>query len=116
MASRVKVAFRDQRRAVSYAELEARTRRIAGHLAQLRLQPGDRVAILLGNRVEMVESYLATTRASAVGQHGFRTPTVHPLDTHSPLLFLHFHLLPLCPAGGGWDSHPEGVLSDGRTA
>ncbi|MFE9614127.1 beta-ketoacyl synthase N-terminal-like domain-containing protein, partial [Streptomyces sp. NPDC006012] len=62
-----KVAFHDARRSVTYAELELRTRRIAGHLADLRLQPGDRAAILLGNRVETVESYLSVVRASAVG-------------------------------------------------
>ncbi|MGH3702250.1 MAG: beta-ketoacyl synthase N-terminal-like domain-containing protein, partial [Pseudonocardiaceae bacterium] len=62
-----KVAYQDGRRSVSYVELERCTRRLAGHLAQLRLQPGDRAAICLGNRVEMVESYLAITRASAIG-------------------------------------------------
>ncbi|WP_051966421.1 type I polyketide synthase [Kitasatospora mediocidica] len=62
-----KVAFRDARRSVGYAELELRTRRLAGNLAAMRLQPGDRAAILLGNQVEMVESYLAITRAAAVG-------------------------------------------------
>ncbi|QTD95928.1 type I polyketide synthase [Streptomyces cyanogenus] len=62
-----KVAFRDAERSVTYAELELRTRRLAGHLAGLRLQPGDRAAILLGNSVETVESYLAITRAGAVG-------------------------------------------------
>ncbi|MGY1581461.1 SDR family NAD(P)-dependent oxidoreductase [Streptomyces sp. MN13] len=62
-----KVAYRDARRSVSHAELEARTRRLAGHLAGLRLQPGDRAAILHGNSVEFVESYLAITRAAAVG-------------------------------------------------
>ncbi|MGV9944255.1 SDR family NAD(P)-dependent oxidoreductase [Streptomyces sp. NPDC003401] len=62
-----KVAYRDARRSVSYTDLEARTRRLAGHLAELRLQPGDRAAICLGNRVEIVESYYAVTRASAIG-------------------------------------------------
>ncbi|WP_173390841.1 type I polyketide synthase [Actinomadura litoris] len=62
-----KIAFRDARRAVAYAELETRTRRLAGHLAERRLQPGDRAALLLGNRVEMVEGYLALVRAGAVG-------------------------------------------------
>ncbi len=61
-----KTAFEDSRRAVSYIRLEARTRRLAGHLAAL-LEPGDRAAIFLGNRVETVESYLAIARASAVG-------------------------------------------------
>ncbi|MEV5960040.1 beta-ketoacyl synthase N-terminal-like domain-containing protein, partial [Streptomyces sp. NPDC051987] len=62
-----KVAYRDSGRSVTHAELETRTRRLAGHLAGLRLQPGDRAAILHGNSVEFVESYLAITRAAAVG-------------------------------------------------
>ncbi|MEU6595176.1 beta-ketoacyl synthase N-terminal-like domain-containing protein, partial [Streptomyces sp. NPDC046881] len=62
-----KVAYRDAGRSVTHAELEDRTRRLAGHLAGLRLQPGDRAAILHGNSVEFVESYLAVTRAAAVG-------------------------------------------------
>ncbi|RZS32161.1 acyl-CoA synthetase (AMP-forming)/AMP-acid ligase II, partial [Herbihabitans rhizosphaerae] len=62
-----KVAFRDERRSVTYTDLENRTRRLAGHLSDLRLQPGDRAAILLANSVEVIESYLAITRASAIG-------------------------------------------------
>ncbi|WP_211834581.1 type I polyketide synthase [Streptomyces asiaticus] len=62
-----KTAYADARRAISYAELEARTRRLAGHLAGLSLLPGDRVAMYLGNRVEMVESYFATVRAGGIG-------------------------------------------------
>nr|QEO74738.1 AMP-dependent synthetase and ligase [uncultured bacterium] len=61
-----KVAFADPWRCVTYAELELRTRRLAAHLAEL-VPRGGRVAILLGNRVEMIESCLAVTRASAVG-------------------------------------------------
>ncbi|MFD4694474.1 SDR family NAD(P)-dependent oxidoreductase, partial [Streptomyces sp. NPDC058463] len=62
-----KVAFRDSVRSVTYADLELRTRRLAGHLAGRRLHPGDRAAILLGNSVETVESYLALTRAGVIG-------------------------------------------------
>ncbi|MFD8159756.1 type I polyketide synthase [Streptomyces malaysiensis] len=62
-----KTAYSDARRAISYAELETRTRRLAGHLAGLSLLPGDRVAMFLGNRVEMVESYFAVVRASGIG-------------------------------------------------
>ncbi|SDH42033.1 type I polyketide synthase [Pseudonocardia oroxyli] len=61
------IAFRDARRAVTYAELEARTGRLAGHLVAGGLARGERVAILLGNSVEVIESYLAATRAAAVG-------------------------------------------------
>ncbi|MFH9617840.1 type I polyketide synthase [Streptomyces pratensis] len=62
-----KVAFRDARRSVTYAELERRSGNIAGHLVQMRLQPGDCVAIYLGNCVEVIESYLAVVRAGAIG-------------------------------------------------
>ncbi|WP_373302462.1 AMP-binding protein [Streptomyces gelaticus] len=62
-----KVCFEDRFRRVTYRELERRTARLAGHLAGLGVVRGDRVAVLLGNRVEAVESLLAITRASGVG-------------------------------------------------
>nr|AXL05654.1 polyketide synthase [uncultured bacterium] len=62
-----KVAFEDDRRAVTYADLEARTGRLAGHLASLGVRHGDRVAICLRNSVSTVESYLAIVRAGGVG-------------------------------------------------
>jgi acyl-CoA synthetase (AMP-forming)/AMP-acid ligase II len=62
-----KIAFVGAAREVTYAQLEARTGRLAGHLAAHGLARGERVAIVLGNRVETVESYLAVTRAAAVG-------------------------------------------------
>lgn len=62
-----KTAFQDERFRVTYAELEARTGRLAGHFAGLGLRHGERVAIVLGNRVEAVESVLAVARAGAVG-------------------------------------------------
>ncbi|MEV5714349.1 type I polyketide synthase [Amycolatopsis mediterranei] len=62
-----KPAFADDHRTVTYGDLEARTRRLAGHLAGLGVRHGDRVAICLGNRVSTVESYFAILRAGAVG-------------------------------------------------
>jgi acyl-CoA synthetase (AMP-forming)/AMP-acid ligase II len=62
-----RVAFADDVRRVTYAELERRTSRLAAHLARTGVRRGDRVAICLGNRVEMVESVLAVVRAGAVG-------------------------------------------------
>ncbi|WGD44702.1 type I polyketide synthase [Streptomyces cathayae] len=62
-----KVAFQDRRTRRTYRDLECRTGRLAGHVAGLGLARGERVAILLGNRVEAVESLLAVTRASGVG-------------------------------------------------
>ncbi|WP_396448209.1 beta-ketoacyl synthase N-terminal-like domain-containing protein, partial [Actinomadura sp.] len=61
-----KVAYRDHRRSVTYAELERTTARLAGHLASLGVERADRVVICLGNSVEVPESYLAVLRAAAV--------------------------------------------------
>ncbi|EOD64389.1 class I adenylate-forming enzyme family protein, partial [Amycolatopsis vancoresmycina] len=61
-----RLAYSDGERSLTYAQLEMRTRRLAGHLAGLRLQPGDRAMICLGDRVETVESYFAVLRASAL--------------------------------------------------
>ncbi|MFI1740304.1 type I polyketide synthase [Streptomyces sioyaensis] len=62
-----KTAFSDARRSVTYAELDRRTARLAGQLADLGLARGGRAAVYLGNCVEMAESCLAASRASAVG-------------------------------------------------
>ncbi|MGW4057242.1 type I polyketide synthase [Amycolatopsis sp. NPDC004747] len=79
-----KPAFADDHRAVTYGDLEARTRRLAGHLAGLGVRHGDRVAICLGNRVSTVESYFAVLRAGAVGvplNPGSATAELqHPLE------------------------------------
>ncbi|MEU9455872.1 type I polyketide synthase [Streptomyces sp. NPDC048277] len=66
-ASPSRVAFADDRRAVSWAEVERRTARLAAHLARTGLRRGDRVAVCLGNCVETVESILAVVRAGAIG-------------------------------------------------
>ncbi|MFF5521586.1 SDR family NAD(P)-dependent oxidoreductase [Streptomyces coeruleorubidus] len=62
-----RVAYSDSARSVTYAELERRTRSLAGHLTRTGLRRGDRVAICLGNCVETVESCLAVLRAGMVG-------------------------------------------------
>ncbi|SDP31777.1 Acyl transferase domain-containing protein [Streptomyces sp. cf386] len=59
-----KVAFEDDRRGVSWAELERRT---AGLAVGLGVGRGERVAFCLDNSVELVEGLLATVRAAAVG-------------------------------------------------
>ncbi|WP_235922027.1 type I polyketide synthase [Lentzea tibetensis] len=69
-----KVAFVDARRAVGYAELEARTRRIGAGLAAAGIERGDRVALFLDNSVEVVETYLGILRAGAIAV---------PLNPHS---------------------------------
>lgn len=62
-----KLAYRDVYRSVTYAELEVRTRRIAGHLADHGIAPGDTVAMLLPNSVTWIETSFAITRAGGVG-------------------------------------------------
>ncbi|MEU0943117.1 type I polyketide synthase [Streptomyces canus] len=71
-----KLAFADDRRAVNWAELELRTRRLAGALGVDR---GARVAFCLDNSVELVEGLLATVRAAAVGV------PLSPRGTHAEL-------------------------------
>jgi acyl-CoA synthetase (AMP-forming)/AMP-acid ligase II len=61
-----KLAYRDAHGALTYAELEARTARLAGHLADLGIGPGDTVAMLLPNSVTWIETSFAVTRADAV--------------------------------------------------
>ncbi|MET8077998.1 SDR family NAD(P)-dependent oxidoreductase [Streptomyces sp. NPDC005303] len=74
-----KLAFADDRRAVNWAELELRTRRLAGALGVGR---GARVAFCLDNSVELVEGLLATARAAAVGV------PLSPRGTHAELAAL----------------------------
>jgi rifamycin polyketide synthase module 1/2/3 len=62
-----KTAFQDDRRSISYTELDRRTGRLAGHLADLGISPGDRVLIYMDDCVETAESYLAMPRCGAVG-------------------------------------------------
>jgi long-chain acyl-CoA synthetase len=61
-----KVAYRDAHGAATYAELEARTGNLAGHLADIGVAPGDTVAILLPNSVQWIETCFAVARAGAV--------------------------------------------------
>lgn len=53
--SRIAVASQHQDQSLSFAELEKRTELLAASLLQLGVKRGDRVAILLGNRLEYVE-------------------------------------------------------------
>ncbi|MDA3647918.1 SDR family NAD(P)-dependent oxidoreductase [Saccharopolyspora indica] len=62
-----KVAFADADRSVTYADLERRTARLAGHLVAAGLPRGARILIWLNNSVEAIEGYLTAVRAGGVG-------------------------------------------------
>ncbi len=74
-------AFVDDARAVSWAELDARTARLAGHLRD-RVDRGRPVAICMGNRVEAAESYLGVARA------GNLAVFLNPAATDTELAFM----------------------------
>ena len=59
------VEFERDRR-FSFAELNARTNRVANGLLEKGIQPGDRVASLLKNGIEFVETYFAAAKIGAV--------------------------------------------------
>jgi long-chain acyl-CoA synthetase len=58
--------FGGQERWVTYAELDARMDRVARMLARLGVEPGQRVAMLVGNRSEFVEFFFGAMRAGAI--------------------------------------------------
>jgi long-chain acyl-CoA synthetase len=62
-----KVAYRDARSSVTYAQLLDRTGKLAGHLVASGIAASDTVAIMLPNSVEWIESCFAITRAGAIG-------------------------------------------------
>ncbi|MEA3012541.1 MAG: fatty-acyl-CoA synthase [Sphingomonadales bacterium] len=60
------VALKFGAEALSYAALDARASRLANALIALGVRPGDRVAVLMLNRLELVEAYFGILRAGAV--------------------------------------------------
>ncbi|MEK8051112.1 AMP-binding protein [Ideonella sp. DXS22W] len=61
-----KLAVRDSRRTLSYAQWDARATRLAHALRGLGLAKGDRVALLAYNCAEWLEIYVALARAGLV--------------------------------------------------
>jgi acyl-CoA synthetase (AMP-forming)/AMP-acid ligase II len=60
------VALKDKSRSFTYPELNKRVNRLAHSLADLGLQKGDKVAVLLENSIEIVELFLATAKTGIV--------------------------------------------------
>ncbi len=61
-----KVAVRDSRRSLTYAQWHERASRLANALLGLGLDKGDRVAVLAYNTIEWLEVYAALARAGLV--------------------------------------------------
>jgi long-chain acyl-CoA synthetase len=70
-----KAALISRNQTVTYGELREQVERLRGGLAGLGLTDGDRIALLCGNTVPFVETYLAATGLGAV---------VVPLNPTSP--------------------------------
>jgi long-chain acyl-CoA synthetase len=58
--------FGGRERASTYRRLDQRMDRVAGMLARLGVRPGERVAMLVGNRTEFVEFFFGAMRAGAI--------------------------------------------------
>ncbi len=52
--------------AISYSELLVAVNKLANTLVKSGVQKGDRVAIIMGNRPELIIGYLATVRVGAI--------------------------------------------------
>jgi fatty-acyl-CoA synthase len=61
-----RIAFQFEGTARSYAETDERVTRLARALAAFGVGRGDRVAVFMRNRLEVVESYLAACRLGAI--------------------------------------------------
>src|SRR5690242_7367462 len=58
--------FGGRERASTYRQLDERMNRVASMLAALGVRLGDRVAMLVGNRVEFIEFFFGAMRAGAI--------------------------------------------------
>src|ERR1700686_5860927 len=58
--------FGGRERRATYRELDARMNAVARMLARLGTRPGERVALLVGNRTEFIEFFFGSMRAGAI--------------------------------------------------
>jgi acyl-CoA synthetase (AMP-forming)/AMP-acid ligase II len=58
--------FGGRERAITYSQLDERMKRVAGMLARLDVRPGERVAMLVGNRTEFIEFFFGVMRMGAI--------------------------------------------------
>ncbi|MUV87964.1 AMP-binding protein [Natronomonas sp. CBA1123] len=71
-----KLAFEYRGEEYSYADLEARSNRVANALADAGIEPGDRVALYLENSLQFPETFFGVIKAGAVA-----VPLNHRMDT-----------------------------------
>jgi len=92
-ATGARPAVQDEARALSYEELAARAARCAGWLRARGVGPGDRVAILMGNRSPFLEAVFAAARLGAIAlplNTRLAPPEVRELlDDAAPAVLLH---------------------------
>ena len=83
-----KVAVREGARAFTYRELNARVNRLAHALSALGLAPGDRLLVLLGDRLEHLETLFACAKVgveAAPVDHRWRPDEVrHAVALYQP--------------------------------
>jgi len=80
-----RIGVRDSRRALTFAQWNARACRLANALLGLGLKPGERVAVLAYNRLEWMEIYIGIAKAGLVAVPiNFRlvAPEVKYIATH----------------------------------
>src|SRR6266480_2828829 len=58
--------FGGKERRATYRQLDARMNRVASMLARLGVAPGERVAMVVGNRTEFVEFFFGSMRMGAI--------------------------------------------------
>jgi len=76
---------------LSYSELNRRVAQLTASWLQLGIHPGDRIALLLGNRIEFVLCLLAATRLGAITvpiSIREQTPGLHYMLEHCAAVML----------------------------
>src|ERR1700737_2797956 len=58
--------FGGRERISTYRDLDARMNAVASMVARLGVRPGERVAMLVGNRTEFIEFFFGSMRAGAI--------------------------------------------------
>src|SRR6476620_4012691 len=61
-----KLAISDGNNKFTWSEFEQRTRHLAASLAQMGIQKGDRVGVLMSNNYRYMETYFALPRVGAI--------------------------------------------------